>query len=112
MKSCLPVKISKHASVLSNDPLMPSNSTRFKKRSPIPLKIRIYNKNTPTPQLYVLTQFKSNIKIPHLEKYTRWGIESLSWHVEYINFPEKTGRSENVECTALHLFVKGRHRIC
>ena len=28
----LSVKISKHASVLSNDPLMHSNSTRFKKK--------------------------------------------------------------------------------
>jgi hypothetical protein len=53
MTACLPVKISKHASVLSNDPLMHSNSTRFKKRSAIPLEIRLYNKNTPTHQLFV-----------------------------------------------------------
>ena len=54
MKECFPVKISKHAYVLSNDPLMHSNSTRFKKRSAIPLEIRLYNKNTPTHHLTVL----------------------------------------------------------
>jgi len=51
MTVCLLLKISKHASVLSNDPLMHSNSTRFKKRSSIPLVIWFYNKNTPTPQI-------------------------------------------------------------
>jgi len=68
----LPVKISKHASVLSNDPLMHSNSTRFKKRSSIPLAIRLDNITPPSFQIFNLRIHRPDV-IGTTEKFINNG---------------------------------------
>ena len=50
MSAYIPLKTSRHAPVLPNGPLMHSNRTCFEDRSSVPLTIKLYNKNTSTPQ--------------------------------------------------------------